>query len=93
MVNLLGYQKLGEDRSEEAIEIFRYNVSLYPTSANVYDSLGEALENAGRLDEALASYSKAVEHGAANSDANLGIFTANRDRALQLVEQAAADSS
>jgi len=93
MVNGLGYQKMtGQGDLEDAIEIFSYNVELYPDSANVYDSLGEALENAGHLDEALASYSKAVEHGAANDDANLGIFTANRDRAQQLVERAAAGS-
>jgi len=93
MINGLGYQKMtGQRDLEDAIEIFAYNVELYPDSANVYDSLGEALENAGRLDEALASYSKAVEHGAANGDANLGIFTANRDRAQQLVEHAAAGS-
>lgn len=92
-VNQLGYQRLLRDDLTGAIEIFRYNVDLYPKSANVYDSLGEALENAGRLEEALASYSKAVEIGAANDDANLGIFTTNRDRVRQLVDGVGADPS
>jgi len=92
-INQLGYQYLGREDFDRAIEVFSYNVELFPDSANVYDSLGEALENAGRLEEALASYSKAVENGTARGDANLGIFTVNRDRAQQLVEQAASGSS
>jgi len=92
-LNGLGYQLMGRGNLDGAIEVFSYNVDLYPKSANVYDSLGEALENAGRLEEALMNYSKAVENGTATGDANLGIFTANRDRAQQLVEQAASGSS
>ena len=86
-VNAIGYQVLGREEFDEAIAIFRYNVELYPASANVYDSLGEALENAGRLDEAFVSYSKAVENAAKNGDDRLDIFTANRDRAKDLIEQ------
>jgi len=86
-VNAIGYQVLGREEFEAAIAIFRYNVELYPASANVYDSLGEALENAGRLDEAFVSYSEAVENAAKNGDDRLDIFTANRDRAKDLVAQ------
>lgn len=90
-VNGLGYQLMGRGDLEGAIEIFSYNVDLYPNSANPFDSLGEALENAGRLDEALANYSKAVANGTASEDANLGIFTANRDRVREQVAQQSAD--
>ena len=86
-VNAVGYQFLGREDFKGAIAIFRYNVELYPGSANVYDSLGEALEGAGRLDEALTNYLKAVENGTNISDENLGIFTANRDRVQALTEQ------
>ena len=86
-VNAIGYQVLGREEFEAAIAIFRYNVELNPESANVYDSLGEALENAGRLDEAFVSYSEAVENAAKNGDDRLDIFTANRDRAKDLVAQ------
>jgi tetratricopeptide (TPR) repeat protein len=92
-LNGLGYQMMGRGDLDSAIEVFSYNVELYPDSANVYDSLGEALENAGRFDEALTSYSKAVENGTARGDANLGIFTANRDRVRQLVEGSVPGSS
>jgi len=79
-LNNLGYQILGRDDFAGSIEVFRYNAELYPDSANVYDSLGEAFEKAGRLDESLATYSKAVENGAKLGDENLPVFTANRDR-------------
>ena len=41
-----------------------YNVELYPDAPNVHDSLGEALERAGRLSEAFSSYSRAVDSAA-----------------------------
>lgn len=87
MVNGLGYQFLGREEFDEAIEVFRYNVKLHPGSANVYDSLGEAFENAGKLEEAAKSYSKAVENAAEIGDDRIGIFTTNRDRAKAELEK------
>lgn len=90
-VNRLGYQKLGHGETEAAIAFFRYNVELYPSSANVYDSLGEALENAGRDGEALAAYSMAVENAERVGDDRIAIFTANRDRVRDRQAQAPND--
>ncbi len=87
LLNNLGYQILGREDFAGAIEVFRFNVELYPESPNVYDSLGEALENAGRLDEALTSYSKAVEQATDLGDERLSIFTANRDRVKGQLEK------
>jgi tetratricopeptide (TPR) repeat protein len=86
-VNIIAYQVMGRDEVDEAIAIFEYNVELYPSSANVYDSLGDGLSAAGRLDEAYASYSKAVENGSKTGDENLAIYTANRDRVKEQLEQ------
>jgi predicted alpha/beta superfamily hydrolase len=86
-INRIGYQFLGRDDFDRAIEIFTFNVRLYPDSANVYDSLGEALESAGRLDDALASYSRAVENAPRIGDDREEIFAANRDRVKGLLEQ------
>ena len=47
-------------KTDEAIEMFRLNTDLYPRSANAFDSLGEALANAGRRDEAIKAYEKAL---------------------------------
>lgn len=79
-VNAIGYNVLGASDLERAIALFKYNVEIHPLSANVYDSLGEALERAGRLEEARASYAKAAENAAKNTDERLPLFAANRDR-------------
>lgn len=41
-INLMGYQRLQDGKTKEAIEIFKINELAYPHSANVYDSLGDA---------------------------------------------------
>jgi predicted alpha/beta superfamily hydrolase len=79
-VNQIGYQLLGREQPDSAIAVFRYNVELYPDSANVYDSLGEALEGAGQLKEALSNYIRAVENAEKTGDERLEIFATNRDR-------------
>jgi predicted alpha/beta superfamily hydrolase len=91
IVNRVGYQILGNEDFDGAIEVFRFNAELYPGSANVYDSLGEALENAGRLEEALANYSKAVESAEKTGDERLEIFSANRDRVKKQLAEAATE--
>jgi predicted alpha/beta superfamily hydrolase len=85
-VNQVGYQLLGRDDTKGAIAVFRYNVELYPESANVYDSLGEALENAGQLEEAMSNYARAVENAKKIGDERLEIFTTNRDRVKEQLD-------
>ena len=78
-VNAIGYQSLFADDLATAIKIFRYNLSLYPESPNVYDSLAEALAKAGKSEEALINYTKAVETAERVGDPRLKIFKANRN--------------
>jgi predicted alpha/beta superfamily hydrolase len=80
VVNQAGYRHLFAGDIEGAISVFRYNAELYPDAPNVYDSLGEGLENAGQLSKALANYSKAVEIASRTGDERLPVFTQNRDR-------------
>ena len=87
LLNNLGYQLIGGEDFPGALEVLKYNIELYPDSANVYDSFGEALETSGDLKKAVKSYTKAVENAEANGDARLDIFTANRDRAKQELEK------
>ncbi|MFY0565530.1 alpha/beta fold hydrolase [Archangium lansingense] len=63
LVNAMGYYLLRDGKVEPALTVFRRNVELHADSANVHDSLGEALEAAGQLDAALASYQRALELG------------------------------
>jgi predicted alpha/beta superfamily hydrolase len=82
LVNQIGYQMLGRDDIEGAIAVFRYNVELRPGSANVYDSLAEALGRGGKTEESLANYEKAVARAKETADPLLYALIANRDRAV-----------
>lgn len=46
---------------KEAIELFKLNVEAYPTSANVYDSLGDGYVADGQNDLARQASQKALE--------------------------------
>jgi len=60
-LNLLGYSLLNAGHSPQAITVFRMNSRAYPGSANVWDSLGEALALAGMKEPAIAAYRKALD--------------------------------
>ena len=69
-INDLGYHFLNElNRVGDAIEIFKFNVSLYPGSPNTYDSLGEAYFIKGNLSEASKNYKKSLELNPQNNNA------------------------
>jgi tetratricopeptide (TPR) repeat protein len=70
-LNVLGYQLVGLKRAKDAIEIFKLNVEMFPSSGNPYDSLGEAYLEDGQKDLALVNYKKAVELDPKNSNAAL----------------------
>lgn len=70
-LNTLGYQLLGMKRAKDAIEIFKLNVEMFPASANVYDTLGEAYLADNQKEPALANYKKAVELDSTNANALL----------------------
>lgn len=59
-LNRLGYLFLGQDMKEAAIFFLELGAELYSESANAHDSLGEAYRAAGRIDDAIASYEKAL---------------------------------
>ncbi len=60
-INNLGYQMMQSGKTDDAIEIFKFNVEMFPNSANVYDSLGEAYLAKGDKENALINYKKSVE--------------------------------
>jgi hypothetical protein len=82
-INLLGYQFLGQKAFEDALAIFRYNLELHPLSANAHDSLGEALEKAGKPAEAKEAYAKAVALGEKGQHPFLATFARNLERMSQ----------
>lgn len=82
LVNLAGYQQLRDGEVDAAIATFQRNVAWHPGSANVHDSLGEAFEKAGRLEDAVRAYRAAWEAGQRTSDPNTDVFRRNHERAL-----------
>jgi len=68
-LNSLGYRLLGNNKLKEAIEIFKFVVSVYPESANAYDSLGEAYMKAGEKELAIRNYEKSLELDPKNENA------------------------
>ncbi|HSK70627.1 MAG TPA: alpha/beta hydrolase-fold protein [Pyrinomonadaceae bacterium] len=81
LLNQIGYQFLNQNRNDEAIAAFRKNIENYPNSANVYDSLGEALEKTGQIKQAKENYEKAYNLAAKQGDTQLAqIFKTNLDR-------------
>ncbi|MCF6406406.1 serine hydrolase [Chitinophaga filiformis] len=67
--NSLGYYLLRNNRLDDAIELFKFNTAQFPTSGNVFDSMGEAYLKAGDSTNALASYKKALELDPGNGSA------------------------
>ena len=59
-LNQYGYTLLGEDKVDQAIEIFKKNVKDYPKSWNAYDSLGEGYAVKGDTKKAVENYTKAL---------------------------------
>ena len=61
-MNLLGYFLLYDDNKvNDAIKIFELNAEAFPSSSNVFDSLGEAYLKKGDKQAALKSYQRALE--------------------------------
>tara|TARA_B100000508_G_C11434238_1_gene265153 strand:- start:189 stop:887 length:699 start_codon:yes stop_codon:yes gene_type:complete len=67
--NKLGYKSLNKKDFEKAIQIFKINVALYPNSANVYDSLGEAFMKSGDTLKAILNYKKSLTLDSGNARA------------------------
>jgi dienelactone hydrolase len=61
LINRFGYEHLAMGDTKAAIELFQMNVTAYPNSPNVYDSLGDAYLAAGQKDLARQNAQKALE--------------------------------
>jgi CubicO group peptidase (beta-lactamase class C family) len=59
-LNVFGYRLMYANRLEDAKKILKANVSAYPGSSNVYDSLGDIYRAAGDTLKAVEQYKKAL---------------------------------
>ncbi|HCA80699.1 MAG TPA: hypothetical protein DEP53_13305 [Bacteroidetes bacterium] len=82
-INNLGYDYLDRGKTEMALAVFGFNVNQFPQSSNVYDSMGEALMKAGRIDESIRNYKKAVELDPGNENAKALIEKMEKENGKQ----------
>ena len=68
-LNALGYELLRQGRHGFAVVVLQLNTADHPGSSNAFDSLGEAYMEAGRREEAIRSYQRAVALDPANENA------------------------
>ena len=61
VMNQVAYQHMQEGQTQEAVELCKLNIAAYPTSANAYDSLGDAYVAAGQNEKAIQASQKALE--------------------------------
>jgi len=79
VINMIGYQLMFKEEFKKAIKVFQENVKRFPTSANVYDSLGEAFEKNNQLEKAKENFARACEIATMN-DPNRTIYKKNLNR-------------
>ncbi|SKA30707.1 CubicO group peptidase, beta-lactamase class C family [Chitinophaga eiseniae] len=70
-LNNIGYYYLGHNQTADAIVIFEYNTRLFPSSGNVFDSLGEAYYKKGDKQQALANYKRSLALDPGNTNAKM----------------------
>jgi len=68
-INSFGYQLIQIKKLDDAIEVFKLNVELYPESSNVYDSLAESYMLKGNNEFAIKFYKKSLELNPNNNNA------------------------
>lgn len=68
-INSWGYKLLKENRMNDALEIFKLNVFLYPASANAYDSLGEIYAELDETEKAIKNYEHSLKLNPQNLNA------------------------
>ncbi len=68
-VNAWGYKLIKQNRMADALEIFKLNISLYPESANAFDSLGEIYSEIGDISLAIKNYEQSLKLNPQNSNA------------------------
>lgn len=59
-LNAYGYQLLGANQFDKAIEVLALNTTKFPASANAWDSLGEAYALKGDKSNAIKSFKKSL---------------------------------
>ncbi|MFZ1370173.1 MAG: serine hydrolase [Ferruginibacter sp.] len=68
-INSWGYKLINQKRMADALEIFKLNVYLYPSSANAFDSLGEIYAELDNIPLAIKNYEQSLKLNPQNNNA------------------------
>lgn len=68
-INNFGYRLVRDNKTTDALKVFKLNTQLYPDAWNTYDSYGEILLKSGQTKEALENYKKSLELNPENENA------------------------
>ncbi len=69
-MNWLGFELLKVDKYDHAVAVFNQVIAENPTSADAYQSLGEAYLQQGDKPDAIAAFQKALDLGLKSDDVN-----------------------
>ena len=72
----VGYCKVKQGKSIEAIRAYQHALELRPNSEEIHNKLGDAFYYAGRMSEAIASYKRAAALRPDNADAHYNLAVA-----------------
>ncbi len=81
-INHFAYAFVRQKKLQDALEVFELNISLFPRSADVYDSYGETLIALGQLERGVQAYQTALELDPEYENAvfALGVLEQYRDK-------------
>lgn len=79
-LNRLGYDLLAKKQIDQAIAVFKLNVTEYPDSSNSFDSLGDAYSAKGDAALAARSYQRALELDPTNTFAKESLERLSKPR-------------
>ena len=68
-LNTVGLMFLKENKTDEAIALFKKNIVIYPESSMVYESYGEAMATIGRWPDAVMNFRLALDKDSGNMKA------------------------
>ena len=69
LLNALGYRFLSLGQAADAVALFELNAEEFPSSANVYDSLGDGYAELGDRPRAISAYQRSLELDPSNTHA------------------------
>jgi len=73
-MNNLGYAFLEDNLTTQALEVFKLNTLLYPQSDNAFNSYAEALEKAGRIQDAVSMFRYSLVINPDNEDSKRSLL-------------------